>query len=61
MNQINQRVKRIINSIFGFIEVILAFRLIFKLFGANQENEFVKIIYETTEYKQIQFNLETNL
>jgi len=41
-------VQRIIYTIFGVISAILAFRLIFKLLGANPENGFVRGIYAFT-------------
>ena len=46
----SQTTKRIVISVFGFIEAILAFRFIFKLFGANSENGFVKVIYGATNF-----------
>ena len=42
-------VPRIVGVIFGVIEAILAFRLIFKLLGANPENVFVNGIYTFTQ------------
>jgi ABC-type Co2+ transport system permease subunit len=39
----------IVGAIFGVIEAILAFRLIFKLLGANPENVFVNGIYTVTQ------------
>lgn len=41
--------KRIISVIFIVAEMILAFRLIFKLLGANPESGFVKFIYFITQ------------
>jgi ABC-type Co2+ transport system permease subunit len=41
--------QRIIGIIFGVIEAVLAFRLIFKLLGANTENAFVHGIYAVTQ------------
>jgi len=41
-------VQRIISLIFGIIELILAFRLVFRLMGANSENAFVRGIYNIT-------------
>lgn len=38
--------RRIIYFILGILEFILAFRLIFKLLGANPESLFVTIIYK---------------
>ena len=42
--------KNIVGVIFGVIEIILAFRLIFKLLGANPSNGFVKAIYNITQW-----------
>ncbi|MBP2641959.1 MAG: hypothetical protein H6Q66_2910 [Firmicutes bacterium] len=42
-------VQRIVSIIFGLIQVALAFRLVFKLLGANPENAFVQGIYNVTE------------
>jgi heme/copper-type cytochrome/quinol oxidase subunit 4 len=41
--------QRIIGTIFGVIQAALAFRLIFKLLGANPENGFVRGIYAITQ------------
>ncbi|MHB1485339.1 MAG: YggT family protein [Saccharofermentanales bacterium] len=46
-NRVSQSV---VGAIFGVIEVILAFRFIFKLFGANPDNGFVSGIYSITEF-----------
>lgn len=46
----NNTAKRIVGVIFGLIEIILAFRLIFKLLGANSQNGFVKVIYNLTQF-----------
>lgn len=37
--------RKIINYLLGVLEAFLAFRLIFKILGANQESTFVSIIY----------------
>ena len=50
VNLANQTTKRIVVSIFGFIEAVLAFRFIFKLLGANPDNGFVKVIYGATNF-----------
>lgn len=39
---------RITGVIFSLIEIVLAFRLVFKLFGANPGNGFVNAIYAIT-------------
>lgn len=41
--------KLIVGVIFSVIEMILAFRLIFKLLGANPDSGFVKFIYFITQ------------
>lgn len=41
--------KSIVVVVFSFIEVLLSFRFIFKLIGANPSNAFVKIIYDFTQ------------
>jgi len=48
-NQVSHDAQRIFSVIFGVIEAILAFRLIFKLLGANPENVFVNGIYTVTQ------------
>jgi hypothetical protein len=50
VDQGNQTTKRVVISIFGLIEAILAFRFFFKLFGANQDNGFVGFIYGITKF-----------
>lgn len=40
----------VVGAIFGVIEIVLAFRLIFKLFGANPDNGFVRGIYSITQF-----------
>jgi len=40
--------KRIVGVIFSAIEILLALRLILKLFGANAENAFMKVLYSIT-------------
>lgn len=40
----------IIGIAFGAVEILLAFRLGFKLLGANPGNEFVRGIYTFTQY-----------
>ena len=42
--------RNIVVVIFSIIEVILAFRLIFKLLGANPDNVFVNGIYSITQF-----------
>jgi hypothetical protein len=41
--------QRVVGIIFGVIEVALAFRLVFKLLGANPQNGFVQGIYTFTQ------------
>jgi len=42
--------KRIVGVIFAVVEVILAFRLVFKGLGANPTNGFVRGIYGVTQF-----------
>jgi len=42
--------QRILGAIFCIIEVVLAFRMIFKLLGANAANGFVHGIYYITQF-----------
>ncbi len=42
--------RRIIGVLFGVAEIILAFRLVFKLFGANAKNGIVSGIYNITQF-----------
>ena len=42
--------KRIVGVIFAVIEIILGFRFVFKLLGANPDNGFVKFIYNITQF-----------
>lgn len=41
--------RRVVGVIFSVVEIILAFRFIFKLLGANPGNGFVKLIYDITQ------------
>jgi len=40
--------QRIVGAVFGIIEVSLAFRMFFKLLGANPDNAFVQGLYSVT-------------
>jgi hypothetical protein len=40
---------RIVGVIFAVFEIILGFRLVFKLLGANPDNGFVNVIYSITK------------
>jgi len=42
--------KRIALVFFSLIEVILGFRFVFKLMGANPSNVFVKALYDGTQF-----------
>lgn len=44
----NLKARKIVHLIFGIIEVLLAFRLIFKILGANPGSNFVSFIYTTS-------------
>jgi len=46
----SHKAQRIVGIIFGVIEVVLAFRFIFKLLGANPENNFVHGLYAVTQF-----------
>jgi flagellar biogenesis protein FliO len=50
IKQESNTAKRIIGTIFSIIEILLAFRLIFKLLGANPTNGFVQGIYNLTQF-----------
>lgn len=41
--------ERIVYYILGIIEVLLGFRLVFKLLGANPDSGFVSFIYEKSQ------------
>jgi hypothetical protein len=43
-------VKRIVGVVFGLIEVILAFRLVFSFQEANLTNSFVRFIFNITQF-----------
>ena len=40
---------RVTNVIFSLVEIILGFRLVFKMLGANPANGFVKAVYAVTK------------
>ena len=41
--------QNIVGIVFGVFEATLAFRLVFKLLGANPENRFVQSLYSVTQ------------
>jgi nitrogen fixation protein FixH len=41
--------RRVVYYILGILEVLLAFRLVFKLLGANPESGFVSFIYSISQ------------
>jgi hypothetical protein len=47
-NQGNLKNRKIIYYILGILEVLFAFRLVFKILGANPASAFVGIIYSVT-------------
>ena len=49
-NSESNTARRIVGVVFGLIEIILAFRLIFKLLGADPQNGFVQFIYNITQF-----------
>jgi glucan phosphoethanolaminetransferase (alkaline phosphatase superfamily) len=46
---ISQKARKIIYYIFGILEVLFAFRLVFKILGANPQSGFVAFIYSITK------------
>ncbi|HBW34444.1 MAG TPA: YggT family protein [Desulfosporosinus sp.] len=52
----NLQAKRVVYYILGVLEVLLAFRLIFKLLGANPQSPFVSFIYSVSQAFLIPFN-----
>ncbi len=48
--------KRAIYFILGLLEVLLAFRLVFKLLGANPDNGFLSFIYLITQIFLVPFS-----
>lgn len=55
-DQGNLQVRKIIYYILGFLEVLFAFRLVFKVLGANPQSTFVSIIYSVTNIFIAPFN-----
>lgn len=51
-----QTVERVIYFLFGILEVLLVFRLIFKLAGASRGSSFVDLIYGLTGIFIMPFN-----
>lgn len=43
--QSNLKLRSMVYYVFGILQALLAFRLIFKLLGANPESTFVSLIY----------------
>lgn len=52
---INIKLRKIVYYFLGVIESLLAFRLIFRVLGANPEGAFVSLIYSITEFLQAPF------
>ena len=48
-HQQNLKTKNIVYYILGVLEVLLAFRLVFKLLGANPQSPFVSFIYSVSQ------------
>lgn len=44
----SQTIEYVVYFLFGFLNVLLAFRLIFKLMGASMSSAFVRAIYSVT-------------
>ena len=51
----NNTAKNVVEVIWGIIEVLLAFRLVFKVLGAAKSNFFVKVIYGLTDFMVFAF------
>lgn len=47
---------RVVYYIFGVIEVLLAIRFVFGMFGANMAAPFVRLIYGVTDVFMVPFN-----
>jgi hypothetical protein len=47
--------RRVVYYILGILEVLLAFRLVFKLLGANPESGFVSFIYSISQVFLVPF------
>jgi hypothetical protein len=47
-NQGNLKIRKIIYYILGILEILFAFRLVFKILGANPGSTFVGLIYSIT-------------
>ncbi len=45
----NLKARKIVYYILGVLEVLLAFRLVFKLLGANPQSPFVSFIYSVSQ------------
>ena len=45
----NLKARKIVYFALGVLEVLLAFRLVFKLLGANPQSPFVSIIYSVSQ------------
>jgi len=56
INQQNVTPRKVIYYILGILEVLLMFRLIFKVLGANPGSIFVSIIYSVTNIFLTPFN-----
>lgn len=52
----NYRVYRLVYFTLGFIEVFLALRFVFKLFGANPQNIFALLVYGLSDVLLLPFN-----
>lgn len=54
-NEENFTAKKVVYYILGILEVLLAFRLVFKLLGANPKSGFVSFIYAVSQVFLIPF------
>ena len=48
-SQENLKAKKVVYYILGVLEVLFAFRLVFKLLGANPQSTFVAFIYSVSQ------------
>lgn len=55
-NEANLKLRKIVYYLLGVLEVLLGFRLVFRLLGANPGSIFVSQIYDLTDAFLIPFN-----
>lgn len=52
----NLKMRKIVYFLFGILEAFLAFRLVFKLLGANPGSAFVSLIYDVSQVFLVPFS-----